>query len=205
MSQEVFNIFKTMDRKDLKSQLALQCAPLLTGIKISNLLIVHNDKINHVIETFKGTQISTHIICKRDKKTTFLLYIKDELLSYLNSNKIEEIMNSLSYSSLEFDYILEEFSKRYSKYMIEKKVFPHEIGFLLGYPIDDVIGFIENDGKNSIYTGYWKVYSNLSEKISLFDKYNKAKDVVIGMVVKGMSIQSILDIHYSNKFNKIAI
>ena len=36
--------------------------------------------------------------------------------------------------------------------------FPHEIGVFLGYPLADVIGFIENRGKNFTACGYWKVY-----------------------------------------------
>ena len=34
MSREVLEILEKMDKKELKTQLALQCAPLLTGIKI---------------------------------------------------------------------------------------------------------------------------------------------------------------------------
>ena len=40
MSREVLEILEKMDKKELKTQLALQCAPLLTGIKLSNLLTV---------------------------------------------------------------------------------------------------------------------------------------------------------------------
>ena len=42
MSKEVFQLVGEMDREDLQTQLALQCAPLLMGIKMSNLLIVPN-------------------------------------------------------------------------------------------------------------------------------------------------------------------
>lgn len=191
--------------RDLKTQIALQCAPLLTKIKISNLLIIRNEDIDKAIQIFKETQISSIVICERDKKSTFLLYRKNELISYLESREVKSALEQLGYDSFELNYILKEFSKRYSLYMLDKKEFPHEMGFLLGYPVDDVIGFIENEGKNQLYTGYWKVYSNLQESINLFEQYNNAKKMVIRMVSQGMSIQNILDIHYSNKFNKIAI
>lgn len=38
--------------------------------------------------------------------------------------------------------------------------FPHEIGLFLGYPLGDVIGFIENHGQNCLCSGVWKVYTN---------------------------------------------
>jgi len=38
--------------------------------------------------------------------------------------------------------------------------FPHEIGLLLGYPLDDVRGFIANHGHGCTERGVWKVYGN---------------------------------------------
>lgn len=40
--------------------------------------------------------------------------------------------------------------------------FPHEIGLFLGYPLDDVVGFIENRGRNYLACGCWKVYTRPS-------------------------------------------
>mgnify|MGYP000213313901 FL=1 len=71
-------------------------------------------------------------------------------------------------------------------------MFPHEMGVLLGYPTEDVLGFIENQGKNYLYAGYWKVYGNLMETKALFEEYNKAKEHVITMVSQGIEIRRIL-------------
>ncbi len=38
--------------------------------------------------------------------------------------------------------------------------FPHEVGIFLDYPIEDILGYIEHEGKNCQVSGYWKVYSN---------------------------------------------
>ena len=51
--------------------------------------------------------------------------------------------------------------------------FPHEIGFFLGYPTADVIGFIENRGKNSIACGPWKVYANKDQALQTFARYRR--------------------------------
>lgn len=40
MSQEIYEIVKGMDLENIETQLALQCAPLITGLKVSNLLII---------------------------------------------------------------------------------------------------------------------------------------------------------------------
>ena len=40
MCQEVFQIAMSMDLKSVEMQLALQCAPLITGARISNMLMI---------------------------------------------------------------------------------------------------------------------------------------------------------------------
>ena len=40
MSQEIFELVKGMDFKKIETQLALQCAPLIMGLKVSNLFII---------------------------------------------------------------------------------------------------------------------------------------------------------------------
>ena len=40
MRQEVFEIVQKMDKDNIRTQMALQCAPLITGLKVANLLII---------------------------------------------------------------------------------------------------------------------------------------------------------------------
>lgn len=37
MRQEVFEIVQKMDKDNIRTQMALQCAPLITGLKVANL------------------------------------------------------------------------------------------------------------------------------------------------------------------------
>ena len=50
--------------------------------------------------------------------------------------------------------------------------FPHEVGLFLGYPAEDVEGFIENKGRDFACAGYWKVYANEKETRALFEQYS---------------------------------
>lgn len=50
--------------------------------------------------------------------------------------------------------------------------FPHEIGFFLGYPYEDVLGFIKNRGKNYVAVGPWKVYENKERALATFERYH---------------------------------
>ena len=133
-----------------------------------------------------------------EKKTTILLYNKRRLELFLSDRKVTELLEELGYSSTVLRDILPVFRARYENYMSGGTVFPHEMGILLGYPVEDVKGFIINDGKNFLYTGYWKVYSNLTEKLQLFQKFERAKETLVQLVSKGVSMEDIIHI-YSEK------
>ena len=50
---------------------------------------------------------------------------------------------------------------------------PHEIGFFLGYPYEDVMGFIEHRGRNFICFGCWKVYANPRQALRSFSRFKR--------------------------------
>jgi hypothetical protein len=55
--------------------------------------------------------------------------------------------------------------------------FPHEIGLFLGYPLHDVLGFIENEGKNFRLNGCWKVYGEQDDARRRFMQLQKCTSV----------------------------
>jgi hypothetical protein len=52
---------------------------------------------------------------------------------------------------------------------------PHEVGVFLGYPLDDVVGFIKNGGRREKISGYWKVYGNEKYALEKFGEYRNAE------------------------------
>ena len=68
------------------------------------------------------------------------------------------------------------------------KAFPHEIGVFLGYPIEDVIGFINNKGCNFKCCGYWKVYGDKEKAIKEFARYDKCRMIYTKLWNQGRSI-----------------
>lgn len=205
MSQKIFEIATGMNIKNIETQLALQCAPLITGLKISNLLIVQNENMNKVKQMLKNTEISYLLLLSREEKTTFLLYKSDQLEQYLLDIKVRNLLKQLGYHEFEMGNIFLDFKERYKEYMSGGKEFPHEMGLLLGYPVEDVKGFIENKGKNFLCIGYWKVYENREEKVKLFQKYELAKETLIQFVANGVSMLDVIDIYSDNKLCQAAV
>ena len=62
MSGETFHILQRLAGSGTEKQVVLQCAPLLTGIKLSNLLNVRTDQKEEVFRLFAGTAVS----CRED-------------------------------------------------------------------------------------------------------------------------------------------
>ncbi len=198
MSTELIQIFKSMNQKELNSQLALQCAPLLTRNKISNLFIIERAEKNKVIKLFSNTPISIYVLYQTETKVTFLLYRRQELVCYLQNALVKAFMVSMGYKEFGIDSVLKELKIKYRAHMNLKEDFPHELGLILEYPVTDVCAFIENQGKNPLYVGYWKVYSNLPVALTIFEKYDMAKEMLIRMVSQGFDMNQILDIYYSS-------
>ena len=192
MSEDVFQMITHSNINALKMQLALQCSPLLAGLKISNLLIVgvHNEaRVKHL---FSKSAIEARVIYTGSEKVTFLLYHREDLVRYLSQTKVREMLKWLGYEQPSPQRVLEQCCRKYRAYRERRAEFPHELGLLLGYPVEDVYGFIMNKGKNDLYTGYWKIYDNLSDTLKLFEQFNQAKELMIRQVFAGVSISEII-------------
>ncbi len=193
MCKETYHLLQRLDFNNIETQLALQCAPLFAGLKISNLLIVSSDCYQYVDEILADTGISYFLLMESDHKTTLLLYKEKELKEYLRDRKVNHFFKELNYKEFDLSKLLVHFQKRYERYKTLGEEFPHEMGLLLGYPIEDVNGFIEHEGKNFLHSGYWKVYENLPEKLHLFQRYERAKKNAIQLIYNGLGIRDIIE------------
>ena len=69
--------------------------------------------------------------------------------------------------------------------------FPHEIGLFLGYPPEDVSGFIENKALKSKATGHWKVYGDEKKAMKTFARFKKCTKVYTDRRAHGVSIERL--------------
>lgn len=69
--------------------------------------------------------------------------------------------------------------------------FPHEIGLFLGYPPEDVSGFIENRACGCKCAGCWKVYGDRETAEQTFLRYKKCTRIYQNQWEKGTSIERL--------------
>lgn len=206
MSQDVIEIIQQMDLRKVENQLALQCAPVLTGEKASNLLNIKKENAAVLSQILKGTGISHRKLFERGETVTFLLFWKQDLESYFRQGKVQRMLKKVGLKTqASLEQIFLQFEKRYAAYEEKQAEFPHTIGLLLAYPVEDIEGFIEHKGQQFLYAGYWKVYANLPERKALFRRFDLAKETVIWMVTNGVSIRDIVMIYQEEKNNIKAV
>ena len=95
-----------------------------------------------------------------------------------------ELLERYGYENSDIDSCMKHLKYR----LLKCTCFPHEIGVFLGYPLEDVKGFIDNKGKNCESCGVWKVYCNREEKDKLFQKFKKCKDVYLQVFYEGREL-----------------
>ncbi|MGI6544980.1 MAG: DUF3793 family protein [Fastidiosipilaceae bacterium] len=69
----------------------------------------------------------------------------------------------------------------------ESSTFPHEVGFFLGYPPEDVLGFMRCP-KNDKLCGVWKVYGDEDQATRRFAEYARCREILVERVKSGGSI-----------------
>ena len=69
--------------------------------------------------------------------------------------------------------------------------FPHEIGLFLGYPPDDVEGFIHYGPKHSKCVGDWRVYGNEEQARRLFAQYRACTRAYQAQLKCGKTVEQL--------------
>ena len=69
--------------------------------------------------------------------------------------------------------------------------FPHEVGLFLGYPPEDVRGFIENRAQNYKLAGDWKVYGDADRARRIFTQYKICTQCYCKALDAGVSLRQL--------------
>ena len=71
--------------------------------------------------------------------------------------------------------------------------FPHEIGVFLGYPLDDVKGFIRHKGRDYTFCGCWKCYGDPQAARRRFERYHRCTAVLRRRYAEGTPITQLIE------------
>ena len=88
--------------------------------------------------------------------------------------------------------LMGELRRRLRAYYGNRAPFPHEIGFVLGYPIEDVDGFMSDGGQGARACGRWKVYGDVDEALRRFKELEHEELRIKRLYSEGTPLRGLL-------------
>ena len=161
-------------------------------MKVAHMLTCERTVYCKIARLVCGTGIQIRPLTRNNDRITFLIYDETALFRHVNSRLNATFLQLHGYHDLSLAKIFCEVSRRYAAYKEGRASFPHEIGILLGYPLQDVIGFMEHAGQDCLICGYWKVYTRPEQKAHLFRSFDHARDRFLTKLQNGNGIRDIL-------------
>lgn len=156
-----------------------QCAPTLAGIKPASLFRCRADGVRcpkEAVERWsrelgpRGIVLRVLKTCPVTGACMVYLYRPLRLQRLVNEPQTRAFLYECGYGpELDMDAMLERLS---GQFCLEEE-YPHEIGVFLGYPLEDVVGFIRHRGREFTLSGCWKVYGDPQAARRRFDQYHR--------------------------------
>ena len=172
--------------------LVRHCSPTLAGLKTGSMFSCSADhpvQLRDILRDInlrlkeKGLRVLPVRFCAG--RVLIYVYRPLRLKHDLNNDTAAHILKTRGYAGSVSQYICHLIRR-----LGEDGEFPHEIGLFLGYPTEDVKGFIENP-RACKYVGYWKVYGDEEHARRSFAKFRKCTAVYSRHYAMGKSLEKL--------------
>lgn len=171
--------------------LVRHCAPTLAGLKTANAFSCPYESMQALQSRIRAFNVrlrakGIRIVPLRAADGNALIYVyRPGMLSVDLSNRdAARLLQACGYGS-------SAPVPRLIRRLREQESFPHEIGLFLGYPPEDVEGFMTHHAKAYKYSGLWKVYGNEEEAKRTFARYKKCTDVYMAHFSRGADVDRL--------------
>lgn len=177
-----------------EDHLIRHCAPTLAGIKTANLFTCTYQDRQDLLDSVR--QMNKKLLPKglrilplriSENKALIYTFRPRKLAADLSDNAAAALLRNQGYDTASCEKCIVQLAQR----LRDRQDFPHEIGLFLGYPVEDVCGFIENKACNCKCVGCWKVYGDEAAAQKKFDQYKKCTRVYCDQWAKGKDIERL--------------
>lgn len=156
------------------------CAPTLAGIKTASLFTCPYDNPADLLDSIRRmnkwlTPKGLRLLPLRfsEKKALIYLYRPKKLSADLEDATAARLLRRCGYDCQDCEKCVACLGKK----LRQQSDFPHEIGLFLGYPPEDVQGFMDRGPDACKCTGCWRVYSNVESAQKKFAQFKKCSRV----------------------------
>ena len=173
--------------------MALNCGVTFAGIKPASLMRIKQSELE-TMDYYRRCFACKHFeidILKTDEQGALVyVYNRPRLYELLESSEIKEFLLQEGYAYDNAEQAIVQLKER----LTNNETFPHEIGVFLGYPLEDVKGFISDPRNGVMLSGYWKVYANVEEKQQLFCRYGTCSRCICNKIMDGKTLTEIFNV-----------
>lgn len=143
--------------------------------------------------------VRIEILARRTHGVLLYVYRPRLLMQTIQQEKVRAFLEQEGYDTTSLSACIERLYHRISGTDLQSQLtgacsFPHEIGFFLGYPYEDVVGFIKNKGENFLCSGCWKVYTKERDAQACFCCYKNCTTVYKSLYEEGISLERLADV-----------
>ena len=170
------------------------CSPTLAGLKTGNLFSYHypdRDSMSQAIREWnrklRGKGIRVIPLRYSEGNALIYMYRPSMLRKDMDNRDVCNFLKKCGYSAENCEICIVRLVQR----LAEGGDFPHEIGLFLGYPPEDVDGFINNKAGGFKCVGCWKVYGDREKAEKTFSRYRKCSEAYYDQWSKGKSIERL--------------
>nr|WP_326214815.1 DUF3793 family protein [uncultured Oscillibacter sp.] len=184
--------------RTFESVLVEQCAPTLVGLKPASLFRYQpgpSDEGRVPLARWKGALAARGIrvrvlkACPRTGAWMIYLYREVWITRILCQPEIQDFLRRQGYRPEEG---CQAMLTRLSRRLCLEEDYPHEIGVFLGYPLEDVEGFIRHRGRDFTCCGYWKVYGDAAAAQRRFDCYRRCTRICLERLRRGTALTKLI-------------
>lgn len=121
----------------------------------------------------------------------FLVYRADQVERIISDVQTQEFLRERGFMPSSWQRVIRDFRARLTRYHCGlSQKYPHEIGVILGYPLEDVKGFIS--GGRETCRGLWRAYGNVEAARMRFKRLATAEQAFRTRFSQGESLFALL-------------
>lgn len=174
--------------------LVRNCAPTLAGLKTGSIFTCPYESKEALLDSIR--QLNKRLGPKglrllplrfSETKALIYLYRPARLRGDLSQATAESLLRRQGYQAGSCEQCVAQLARK----LREKEDFPHEIGLFLGYPPEDVKGFICLGPQCCKCTGCWKVYGDEEAARKTFAQFKNCTRDYCRQWEKGTDIERL--------------
>ena len=170
------------------------CSPTLAGLKPGNMFSCSYNSTEELMEYVESSNRTLgpkgiRVVILRSGGGRALLYVfrPSQVREVLKDARAVALLKKRGYRKMHLESCICTLAARIQ----QGGEFPHEVGLFLGYPPEDVEGFIENKACNQKCVGCWKVYGDEEAAQKKFAMYKRCTHAYCMQWEHGKSIERL--------------